>query len=126
MLARQNRADIHLLHVVPGIDATFRSYISAEIGEGQLDKFEREHEGTAREKIKWEIEHFAKTELANYPEDLKRFVGTIVRHGDPVVEILRVADEIHAICGEGEAEPPLPRFHKLSRRRSFVSLKGNL
>jgi len=94
MLARQNRADIYLLHVVPEVDATFRSYISAVMGEGELDRLEKEQEGTAIENIKEELDRFARTELAEFPDDLERFVGTLVKRGDPVVEILRVADEL--------------------------------
>jgi len=95
-LALQSNAGIHLLHVVPEIDAGFRSYVSAVMGQGNLEKFEKDHEVEAREEIKREIEHFAKTELTNLAEAQERFVGAIVIHGDPVAGILKTADAIEA------------------------------
>jgi nucleotide-binding universal stress UspA family protein len=41
MLARQSMAKIHLMQVVPEIDASFRSYVSAVMGSGNLDRFEK-------------------------------------------------------------------------------------
>jgi len=96
LLARHSNAKIHLLHIVPEIDSSFRSYVSAVMGEGKLDQFEKEHELAAQEEIKRELDNFAKTELANFSEDLKRFVGSIVVHGSPVAEILKTADELQA------------------------------
>jgi len=96
MLARQSKAKIHLLHVVPEIDATFRSYVSAVMGSGNLDKFEKEHETEAQAEIKRELDHLAQTELMEFPEDLERFVGSIVTHGNPVAEILKTADNLQA------------------------------
>lgn len=110
MIARQSDAKIHLLHVVPEIDSGFRSYVSAVMGEGNLDKFEKKHEEAAREEIKRELDHFAETELAKFPEDLKRFVGSAVVHGHPVAEILKIGDAIGADVivlgshGKGEME----------------------
>ncbi|TYO95664.1 nucleotide-binding universal stress UspA family protein [Geothermobacter ehrlichii] len=94
VLARQTDAKIHLLHVVPEIDATFRTYVSAVMGEGKLAKFEKTHEEEAREEVRQELDHLARTELKNHPEDLDRFAGTIVLHGHPVPQILKTADVI--------------------------------
>lgn len=96
MLGRNSQAKIHLLHVVPEIDAGFRSYISSVMGEGKLDQLEKDNAAAARDEIKRELDHFAKTELTKFPEDLERFVGSIVVHGNPVAEILKVADELEA------------------------------
>jgi len=110
MIARQSNAKIHLLHVVPEIDSNFRSYVSAVMGEGNLDKFEKDHESEAKNKIKRELDHFAKTELTNFPQDLERFVGSIVAHGNAVAEILKTADSLQADVivmgthGKGELE----------------------
>ncbi|PNU21553.1 universal stress protein [Geothermobacter hydrogeniphilus] len=96
MLARHNDARIHLLHVVPEIDATVRSYVAAVMGEGKLEDFEAQHETRAQAAIHAEIDHFATTELTDHPEDLKRFAGSIVTHGPTVAKILQVADQIKA------------------------------
>lgn len=96
MLGRNAKAKIHLLHVVPEIDAGFRSYISSVMGEGKLDQLEKDNAIAAREEIKRELDHFAQTELADYPEDLERFVGSTVVHGNPAAEILKISDELEA------------------------------
>jgi nucleotide-binding universal stress UspA family protein len=56
----------------------------------------KNHESEAKTEIKRELNHFAKTELAEVPEDLERFVGAIVVHGNPVAEILKTADNLQA------------------------------
>jgi nucleotide-binding universal stress UspA family protein len=96
LLARHSKARIHLVHVVPEIDAGFRSYVSAIMGEGKLEKFEVAHEEGARAEIKRELEEFARQELADHPEDLERFAGAIVVHGNPVAQILETADQLDA------------------------------
>ncbi|GAB4181401.1 MAG: universal stress protein [Geothermobacteraceae bacterium] len=96
MLAREHNADIHLLHVIPEVDATFRTYVSAVMGEGKLNEFEKAHEDEAKEEVRREIDLFARTELKDHPEDLKRFAGTTVVHGHPVPTILKLADELDA------------------------------
>lgn len=96
MLARQNDAKIHLLHVAPDIDASVRGYVSAVVGEGNLKKFELVHDEEARQEIAKEIDSFAKSELADLPEDLTRFAGATVVHGNPVAEILKASDAIDA------------------------------
>ena len=52
LLARQSRAKIHLLHIIPEIDASFRSYVSSVMGEGKLEEFESQHVQQARAEIK--------------------------------------------------------------------------
>jgi len=94
LLARQSQARIHLLHVVPEIDAQIRGYVSTIMGNRQLDKFEKEHEQEAREKIRRELDHFAKEELTGTPEDLERFAGAIVVHGQPAPQILNISDHV--------------------------------
>jgi len=96
LLARHSKARIHLLHVVPGIDAGFRSYVSSIMGEGKLEEFESRHEEGARTEIKRELEEFARKELADHPDDLERFAGAIVVHGSPVAQILQTADRLDA------------------------------
>lgn len=96
MLARQSNAKIHLLHVVPEVDAQIRGYVATIVGEGKLDRFAQEHEQEARDEIKRELDHFAKEELADFSEDLQRFAGAVVVHGQPVAQILKVGDDLDA------------------------------
>ena len=94
MMARRNRANIHLLHVVPEVDPAMRSYISALMIKGSLEKFDTQHEAEAREEIRERLKKFAADELADHPEDLDRVVSVDVLHGDPVARILETADRL--------------------------------
>lgn len=96
MMARRSQAKIHLLHVVAEIDAGFRSYVSAVMGEGKLESFEEQHEEQARNGLKKRLEMFANEELAGHPEDLKNIAGIEVVHGHAVSEILLAADRFNA------------------------------
>jgi len=96
MMARRNKAKIHLLHVVPEVDASMRAYISAMMVKGSLDKFESQHEEEARQEIQRRLKKFAEDELANHPEDLERVATVEVAHGHPVFKILETADRLNA------------------------------
>lgn len=95
MMARRNQARIHLLHVVPEVDASMRAYISALMVKGSLDQFEMQHEEEARLEIQRRLKQFAEDELANHPEDLERVVTVEVTHGHPVFKILETADRLN-------------------------------
>ncbi len=92
-LSRPEKADIHLLHVVPEIDSGVRSYVEAVLGEGNLDKMETTHEEEARDNIRKALDEFTRQELADHPEDLKRIVGIEIEHGRPEVKIVEAADK---------------------------------
>lgn len=96
LLARNSQAKVHLLHVVPEIDAGFRSYVSAVMGAGKLESFEGQHEEQARMDIKNRLEKFAHEELEARPEDLQNIAGIEVVHGHAVSEILLAADRFNA------------------------------
>ena len=70
MMARRNKARLHLLHVIPDVDASVRSYVSTVMGKGSLDHFEKTHEDEARSVITQRLKKFAQDELADHPEDL--------------------------------------------------------
>ncbi|MFO7983087.1 MAG: universal stress protein [Desulfuromonadales bacterium] len=97
MLARHNDATIHMLHVVPEIDSSMRSYISAAMGnEKGLDHFEERNDSQARLRLKDELNRFAREELTDHPEDLERFAGSLVVHGDAVSKILETAETVNS------------------------------
>ena len=91
MMARRSKAKIHLLHVVPEIDAGFRSYVSAVMGTGKLESFESQHEEQARLNMQKRLEDFAHKELEDHPDDLKNIAGIEVIHGHAATQILRAA-----------------------------------
>jgi len=96
MMARRNKAQLHLLHVIPEVDASMRSYISAMMLKGSLDRFETEHEDQALLTLQKELKEFAEQELADHPEDLQRVASIQVVHGHPVAKILQTADQLNA------------------------------
>lgn len=96
MLARHNDAKIYLLHIMPQVDSSMRSYISSVLGENKLEELEQNNIQKAKEELKHELEDFAKQELANFPEDLARFSGAEVKTGHPVIKILETANLIDA------------------------------
>ncbi len=96
MMARRNKARLHLLHVIPDVDASVRSYVSTVMGKGSLDHFEKTHEDEARSVITQRLKKFAQDELADHPEDLQRIDRILVLHGNPVAQILKAADDLNA------------------------------
>ena len=96
MLARQNDAKIHLLHVLPQVDSSMRSYLSSVLGESRLEEFEHINMEKAQVELKKNLDDFAKTELEKFPEDYARFAGAEVVTGHPVVKILEIADRLDA------------------------------
>lgn len=93
LLARKSSAKVHILHVVPEVDSSFRSYVTSMMGEGKLESFEAEHENQARETLSEKLEEFARIELADHPEDHANISNIKVVHGHSVSEILKAADE---------------------------------
>lgn len=96
MIARRNNAKLHLLNVVPEVDAAMRSYISAMMIKGDLVRMEHEQEDRARKILQQELKDFAAEELKDHPEDLDRIETFEVLHGDPVNKILLEAERINA------------------------------
>lgn len=94
MLARQNDAKIHLLHVLPLVDSSMRSYLSSVLGESRLEEFEHINMEKAQVELKKNLDDFAKAELEKFPEDYARFAGSEVVTGHPVVKILEIADRL--------------------------------
>ncbi len=94
MMARRNNATLHLLHVIPEVDASMRSYISAMMAKGSLNQFESLHEETARQEIQKRLKDFTEAELADHPEDARRIASIDVRHGHPPAEILSAAQRL--------------------------------
>ncbi len=94
MMARRSKADIYLLHVVPKIDAGFRSYVAAVMGEDNFKTFEDQHEEHALSELKKKLEVFAREKLADHPEDLKNIARIEVVYGHAVNQILSVSERL--------------------------------
>ena len=94
MIARQNDAKIHLLHVIPEVDSSMRTYLSSVLGDGKLEELEQKHMKEAQDKGQKSLNSFAKKESATLPEDLARFAEVRVDIGHPVGKILDIADQL--------------------------------
>ena len=95
-LARPGNARIHLLHVLPEVDAAMLNYISTVMGENKLADYELAHKDEIKDQIRLRLHQFAKEELSDHPEDLERIAEIEIHHGNPVVQILDAADRIDA------------------------------
>lgn len=95
-LARPGNARIHLLHVLPEVDAAMLNYISTVMGENKLADYELAHKDEIKDQIRLRLHKFAKEELNDHPEDLERIAEIEIHHGNPVVQILDAADRINA------------------------------
>ena len=93
-IARCHGGEMTLLHVLPKVDQAVLNYVSTVMGTEKLADFEIQHEGEVAEDIRQRIADFAKDELSDHPEDLKRVVGIEVHHGDAVAMILEASDRL--------------------------------
>ena len=95
-IARQYQAQITLLHCLPEVDVATMNYVSVVMGEEKLAGFEVKHMEEVSDKISERLHAFAKDELADHPEDLRRLAAIEVHHGNPTANILKFADAINA------------------------------
>jgi nucleotide-binding universal stress UspA family protein len=96
VLARTHDAPIYLVHVVPKLDNSARTYVSTVLGEESLKRLEEEHQKEALQIIRQEVVDLARAELAGHPEDQARFSEVEVRVGHPVEQILAAAKQHNA------------------------------
>jgi nucleotide-binding universal stress UspA family protein len=92
MLARQNDAEIHVLHVIhslPQIDSHFKELLSRHLGTEKYEDFEQNR----RSALLKELSVFTKEKLADFPEDMKRVTCTEVLFGNPAKTILEYSDQ---------------------------------
>ena len=95
-LARKYRADIYLLHVLPDVESAVVNYVSTVMGKDQLAELELAHKEEVKDMIRKRLHEFAKQELGDHPEDVERLKEIEVHHGNPVANILEMADRIDA------------------------------
>lgn len=93
-LARRYDAKVTLLHVLPEVDPAMMNYVATVMGEEKLAGFELAHKEEIKDEIRRRLHEFAKDELRDHPEDVKRLAEIEVHHGNPVARILEHADEL--------------------------------
>ena len=93
-LARHYRAIVTLLHVLPEVDSATMNYVSTVMGAEKLAGFELDHKEEIKDEIRQRLHQFAKEELEDHPEDVKRIADIEVHYGNPVAHILQHADHL--------------------------------
>lgn len=94
LLARLHDAKIHLLHVIPQIEPLYMSSLLGQ--EKKLEIIRRQHEQTSLDTIKQQLDKFVQVELADYPADQKRFDEVKATIGNPMLKILKTAEDVNA------------------------------
>jgi len=89
--ARKHDAEIHILHVVDSRPLT-EAYLMIHPESARLAEVRQETRNELVGKIKDRLQEFARRELQNDPETLRRVVSIQVLFGDPAEEILNVAN----------------------------------
>jgi len=92
ILARRFEARLTILHVMPEMESSIVSYVATVIGEDRMAELELEHEKEIRETIRKKVEDFVRNEALGEKE-LNRIADIEVHHGNPAVEILKVAKQ---------------------------------
>lgn len=92
--ARNHNAKIHILHVIEAISPQARAQVLTFIDEKKFDQLQQAAKEKLYLRIEERLEKFAKSELKDDPETLKRIVGIHVIQGDPVTEILNKTKEL--------------------------------
>jgi len=97
--AQKHDARIHILHVLeklsPSEEANIAVYVYSYLPHSQLEKIRQEKREELVDRINKRLSEFAKQELKDDPETLKRVVSILVVDGDPADEILKKADELN-------------------------------
>lgn len=91
--ARKHDASIHILHVVD-IRPSAESYLLLHANGGRLDESRQEVRDDLAGRIEARLREFARRELSEDPEELRRVASIQVVFGDPAEEILKIAETL--------------------------------
>ena len=87
-LARSNKSEIYVLHVLPETKVVVEMHLRLLMGEEKLAKLELEYDGEVAEKIRLLIDGFIQTEWAASAQDIDLVTEVEVCHGEPKTEII--------------------------------------
>jgi len=94
--AQKHEAEIHIFHVVETMSPQTQGLLSLYMGPDKIDKLHGETKRNLTRRIEERLTEFARRELKNDPETLKRVASVQVVMGDPAEEILKKMDELKA------------------------------
>jgi nucleotide-binding universal stress UspA family protein len=95
-LAKPDDAVLHVLHVMPEMDASVVNYVASIIGEERFAELELEHEDEVKAAIRTKVEAFVRENLEDPDSCLEHIESIEVHHGAPAIEVLHAADRLDA------------------------------
>ena len=91
--AKKHDARIHILHVIETMPPGTEGIMQWVVKQDNIEKSREETREVLKNRIEARLLQFAKQELADDPETLKRVASIKVVHGDPTVEILKEVEK---------------------------------
>ncbi|MEA3362835.1 MAG: universal stress protein [Thermodesulfobacteriota bacterium] len=87
-------AQVHVLHVMPTVDASVLNMVALTMGPDNLAKFNATNEAELTEKTRQQLDEIIKNETELMEEDNINPPEIEVHHGDPAPMVLDVADRL--------------------------------
>jgi len=91
--AQKHDAQIHILHVIETTSPSTERLLETVLSHDKIEKVRQETRESLIRQIENRLTEFAKRELKDDPDTLKRVATIMVRIGDPAEEILKKAEE---------------------------------
>jgi len=91
--AQKHDAQIHILHVIETTSPSTERLLETVLSHDKIEKVRQETKESLIRQIENRLTEFAKRELKDDPDTLKRVATIMVRIGDPAEEILKKAEE---------------------------------
>ena len=95
-IATRYEAKLHVLHVMPEMDARVVNYVASVIGEDRFADYELAHEADIQGQLKERVKRFAQGTVDSLRINSGELASIEVCHGQPVEEILRKAEGLDA------------------------------
>jgi nucleotide-binding universal stress UspA family protein len=92
--AQKHGAQIHILHVIETAPPSTEGLLETVLSHDKLEKVRQETKESLIRQIENRLTEFAKRELKDDPDTLKRVATIMVRIGDPTEEILKKAKQL--------------------------------
>lgn len=89
-------AQVHVLHVMPTVDASVMNMVSLAMGADKLAEFNKQNEMELAEQTRKQLHAIIEAEKELMEEEVAHPVKVEVRHGEPVPMILTIADKLDA------------------------------
>ncbi|MFO7767264.1 MAG: universal stress protein [Pelovirga sp.] len=95
-LGAKFHAQIHVLHVMPTVDASVLNMVSLAMGADKLAQFNKQNEAELAQQTRQQLHKIIEEEKELMAEEVTHPVKVEVHHGDPVPMILTFADKLNA------------------------------